>query len=177
MDKSKKEMLILIVIIFFGLNYALYEYYFIPKENTLKVNRQRYEEKEKRVSYLKEEQKNVGVLKSQIEELNKDTAVLDNKINTPQLVTDFYITCKKYNVKGENISFQTLDKTGGDFQPFVMNLNISGTKAAVKNFIKDIEGSTNKKMNVKSVSLTEQAVPGSEMAAQIVLYQYVNTNK
>ena len=177
MDKSKKEMLILILIVFFGLNYALFEYFFIPKNNILKVNKQRYEEKEVRVNYLKEQQENIGGLQSQIEDLNKQTAALDNKINTPELVTDFYNTCKKYNVKGENISFQVAEKTGEVFQPFLMNLSISGTNGAVRNFIKEIESSTNKKMNVKSVNLTEQAVAGSEMAAQIVLYQYINTNR
>ena len=174
MERDKKELLVLIVIIFLGLNYAFYEYYFIPKKISLESKKQSYKEKEGRLNYLKEQQKNIDVINKEIESLTKETEKLDSKINTPQLVYDFYNVCKNYNVKGENVSFTLPEETSEQMQTFLISLSVSGTSGNVESFIKDIEGSTNNKMNVKSVTLSSMESSEGGSSAEIVLYQYVN---
>ncbi|MFT8315611.1 MAG: hypothetical protein ABF633_15380 [Clostridium sp.] len=109
MDKNKKEILILIIIIFVGVNYALYQLFMLPQLNKVEDEKKIYEQNEKKLSDSYQKKSILDKMKKDNEQMKEKIAELDNltvkDANTPQLVYDFYTACKKYGIKGDSVNF------------------------------------------------------------------------
>lgn len=109
MDKNKKEILILIIIIFIGMNYALYELFMLPQLNKVRDEKNIYVQNEKKLSDSYEKKSTLNNMKKDNEQMKEKITELDNltvkDADTPQLVYDFYTACKKYGIKGDSVNF------------------------------------------------------------------------
>lgn len=109
MDKNKKEILILIIIIFVGVNYALYQLFMLPQLNKAEYEKKIYEQNKKKLSDSYQKKSILDKMKKDNEQMKEKVAELDNltakDTDTPQLVYDFYTACKKYGIKGDSVNF------------------------------------------------------------------------
>lgn len=130
MDKRKRDIVILVILTAFLVNYVIYFYIIVPKFNDLKNLKNQYNELQQKIEKAKELKAREDKINQEINELIKETEGINiltpNKIDTPQLIYDFYNYCKKYNVVGENIEFQ-LDEnnieTNDDIKKIVEGIN------------------------------------------------------
>ena len=93
--------------------------------------------------------------------------------------------CSKYNVKGDNISFQlnegsttTEDNSSVKSSVIVtklsINLKVTGNKNSIEQFIVNLDKITSRKLNVATIALASKAtVSGELMEAEIVFNQYL----
>mgnify|MGYP000855897910 FL=1 len=169
-----------------------------------------YTLKIKKLNDLKAKKRSIETKKQELKKLKQETADFDNmvpaQIDTPQLIYDFYKGCKLFGVSGQNISFELLneDNSSNDksFHTLVIDLKITGNKANIENFLRGVNTITQRRLNVKSVTIgnnddeevkndTSQSsistdnsgkVDGSvnsanensdEISAEIIFYQYV----
>lgn len=112
MEKNKKEIILLIIIVFIGINYAIYAYLINTSLVSLKNKQMEFNEKKQELITLERKKLSIVRLQKELEKSKVDAAALDRlapfNIDTPQLIYDFYTYCKKYNVIGENLTFQLL---------------------------------------------------------------------
>lgn len=115
MSKTKKQILIFIIIILFGVGYAFNQYVIIPsnllnekKLIEMRANKQKLSLLKSKSLDIVKEKAAVLKLKLQASELSNLTV---HAVNTPQLVYDFYTSCKEYNIKGEDLTFQLVNNT------------------------------------------------------------------
>ncbi|WP_315119364.1 hypothetical protein [uncultured Clostridium sp.] len=110
MENSNKGIVIfLIIVIALSLNYMVYQYILQPKYNDLKVCKEEYIEREDELEELIKTKNNIKNVKNENEALKKSIEELDKliakEIDTPQLVYDFYKSCKDYGINGEEVEF------------------------------------------------------------------------
>lgn len=109
MNKNKKEILILIIIIFIGTNYAIYELFMVPRLNEVENVKKIYEQNQKKLVDAYKKKTTLNNLKKDNEQMKEKISQLDNltvkSMDTPQLVYDFYTACKKYGIKGNSVNF------------------------------------------------------------------------
>lgn len=119
MDKERKWTIIfLIILAFLSINYVGYEYLFLPRYNNLLDKKEEFITKEEKVKKLKETEKKITKIKEDNEKLKKDIQLMDkltsNQIDTPQLIYDFYYSCIKYGINGEEMKFDLLPSNDTD---------------------------------------------------------------
>ncbi|MBV4419778.1 hypothetical protein KM800_10670 [Clostridium tyrobutyricum] len=158
MKKNKRDLMILMVIIFIGINYAVYTYFIKNQLHNLNSAENKYLATQKDLDTLENKQASINVKAEEIKILKQKTAVLDTmapkNVNTPQLIYDFYMGCKKFDITGRSISFQLLDsQSGNSFHTLTINLKISGNREKIESFIKNLDGITDRKINVKSITM------------------------
>ncbi|WP_058952988.1 type 4a pilus biogenesis protein PilO [Clostridium tyrobutyricum] len=158
MKKNKRDLMILMVIIFIGINYAVYTYFIKNQLHNLNSAENKYLTTQKDLDALENKQESINVKAEEIKTLKQKTAVLDTmapkNVNTPQLIYDFYTNCKKFGITGRSISFQLLNsQSGNSFHTLTINLKISGNREKIESFIKNLDGITDRKINVKSITI------------------------
>ncbi|MBC2579951.1 hypothetical protein [Clostridium sp. DJ247] len=113
MEKNKKDLMILIVIIFIGINYVIYTYFITSQLDNIKTQKNKYLAQKQKLNDIKLKKQSIDKKKKDLEKLKKETADFDNvvptEINTPQLIYDFYTGCKLFGIVGQNLTFQLLD--------------------------------------------------------------------
>jgi type IV pilus assembly protein PilO len=187
MDKAKKQLIILILLVFFGANYAITEYAVIPGINALKSTQAEYLELVAKLNNLTEKNKQIEDLRAEIQKIKEDVAELDRiapkGIDTPQLVYDFYNACLDYGITGETISFELREQGQENNQQnpdqqqeaqkanepnqtvylrLSINLKVKGDKVYIEEFLRNIDGITERKLNVKSIAITASSDQGGE---------------
>ena len=109
MSKNKRDIIVLIVLVFVSLTVGLYQLYFQPLMSEVEVAKVDYDK-------LQDNGKAFNLKNSELKTLetglakSKDAAKeLDSisvtTIDTPQLTYDIYNACKKYGIKGEDLIF------------------------------------------------------------------------
>jgi type IV pilus assembly protein PilO len=110
MNKNEKQILGFIILLFIGINYVLYTYYLNPKINIMNNKIEEYNKKTQQLSMIKVGEVTIEMQKKVLASSEKEVSQLDKltvkEINTPQLIYDFYMGCKKYKIKGEDVVFQ-----------------------------------------------------------------------
>lgn len=158
--------MILIAIIFIGINYGIYTYFVSKQMESVAAFKNDYITKEEKISEMEVKKALIAERKKEIEKLKKQTADFNKKapvkVNTPELIYDFYIACKEYEVTGDSISFQLIE---GDTEnkssqvdnysvyTLTINLKVIGNKNNMEKFIKNLNDITTRKLNVKSITL------------------------
>ncbi|MEY7999868.1 type 4a pilus biogenesis protein PilO [Clostridium sp. Mt-5] len=204
MEKNKRDLMILIAILFIGFNYIIYNYFTSNKLKEIDKAKSTYISREDKLKNLKTVKKSIEGKREELKKLKQETSVFDSmvpsQIDTPQLIYDFYNKCKLSGVNGQKISFQLLkenndNKSNGNFHTLIIDLQISGSKAGVENFIKNLSSTTRRKLNVKSISITSKGEnenqeessntdtsalggdgstkPEDELFSEIIFYQYI----
>jgi type IV pilus assembly protein PilO len=199
-EKNKRDLMILIAILFLGMNYGIYTYFITKQLDNVKVAQNRYLVEKQKLDNIKAKKQSIDDKEKVLQKLKQETAnfdnIVSNQINTPQLIYDFYNGCKSFGVTGENVSFQllnnvnnsdnktsnntnTANNTNGtnsnkntntnnsnisinntdkannqNFYSLTINLNITGDKGNVENFIKNLGVITKRKLNVKSITIS-----------------------
>lgn len=170
MDKNKKDLMILIGIIFIGINYGTYTYFISEEMKSVQAFKNNYITQEEKLSEMEVKKETIKQRKKEIEKLKKETINFNRnvptKVNTPQLIYDFYTACQKYKVTGESISFQLLDnEDNGSSQSndeglsntnvyaLTITLKVTGYKIDIETFIKNLNSITERRLNVKSIKL------------------------
>lgn len=187
MEKNKKDLMILIAILFIGVNYAVYTYFITSRLDSVKQAENKYLTQKQKLNDIKVKKQSIEKRKKELEKLKQETVDFDNivpiKIDTPQLIYDFYNGCKLFGVTGQNISFQLLDNNSDHnnkapnntttnnnnntnntnntnkevkqgFYTLTIDLKITGDKGNIENFIKNLGTITNRKLNVKSITIS-----------------------
>lgn len=118
MEKNKRDIVVLLVLLTFLINYIFYSNVISPKLNSLKESKNKYNQLQEKINTainLKIKEKSI---KQEVEKLTKETEKLSvltpNSIDTPQLIYDFYNYCKKHGVVGDTIEFQLEDDKQGE---------------------------------------------------------------
>lgn len=216
MDKNKREILALIIIVCIGVNYGIYNFFIKGQFNLLEKKKAEYNQKKEKLTYLNNKNLEIDELQSQINVLKKKLANIDkiapHTIDTPQLVYDFYAACGEYGVKGDTINFSlegdnqgeqsnqtqnqntnqnsntntsnqnstsnstqgqepnsqdntssssgVVQNNGVQFLKLTLELKIGGNKKDVINFIQNLNKITERRLNVKSISISyEEETP------------------
>jgi len=113
MNKTKKQIILLIIIVLIGVGYAVNQYIIAPEKLLIQEKAKQVEADKQKLSLLKIQSTEAIKLKAEVAKLKLvaetigDVTVAD--IDTPQLIFDFYTSCKKYGIKGENLVFQLAD--------------------------------------------------------------------
>lgn len=171
MDKNKRDLMTLIAIIFIGINYATYTYFISQKMKSVEAFKNNYITQAEKLSEMEVKKETIKQRKKEIEKLKKDTSSFSSKIpakvNTPELIYDFYTSCQKYNVIGDSVSFQLLedsevnnndksdneDLSNANVYTLAINLKVTGHKIDMETFIKNLNNITKRKLNIKSIAL------------------------
>ncbi|BAH06067.1 hypothetical protein [Clostridium kluyveri] len=188
MEKNKRDLMILIALLFVGINYASYTYFIKAQLNSVEQAKNKYITRKKELSSIKLKQQSIHTKEKEIEKLKQETADFDSmvpvKVDTPKLIYDFYNGCKSSGVTGQSISFELLneeDNSGdensnnasnttdnkdsttsqnnqdsGKFYTLSINLKVTGNKSNIENFIKGLKTITERKLNVKSITISTQ---------------------
>lgn len=165
-DKTKKQLIVLILLVFFGANYAIANYAIIPKMNQLKAAQAEYQTQQARLNHLIEQKKKIGELEAELENINRQVAELNNiappSIDTPQLVYDFYNACLDYGLTGESISFELREQAQGNnpnpaaqTQEQQGDTNAQGTSQQTNNASVNVRLSINLKVKGDKISIEE----------------------
>lgn len=119
MNKERKWIIpSLVILIFLGINCVGYKYFFLPRYKNLLERKEEFTSKEEKIKKLKATEKKITKTKEENEKLKKDIQLMDkltsNQIDTPQLIYDFYYSCIKYGINGEEIKFDLLPSNDTD---------------------------------------------------------------
>jgi type IV pilus assembly protein PilO len=121
MEKTKKQILLFIVIILVGVGYVINEYIIAPEKLVIEQKAEQIRLDNQKLSLLKSKSseaikltEEVAILKQGSESI-ADVTVED--IDTPQLIFDFYSSCIDYGIKGENLVFQLADDSNKEENP------------------------------------------------------------
>ena len=203
MEKNKRDLMILIAILFIGLNYVIYTYFIVYKLDTVKQAKSKYVLKTKKLNSLKAKKKSIETKQHELKKLKEETSSFDSmvptQIDTPQLIYDFYKGCKSFGVNGQNISFELLNgdnssnnSNNNNFHTLIIDLKITGNKANIENFIRNVKSitigssdeeeadndelkSSDDEVNTDNInkSVDNSKKNGDELPGEIVFYQYV----
>lgn len=193
MEKSNKGIVIfLIIVIALSLNYIVYQYIFLSKYNNLQVCKEEYIDKENELEELIKIKNNIKNVKNENEALKKSIEELDKliakEIDTPQLVYDFYKSCKDYGIDGEEVEFslsqegfledeketsevkeKKVRKKEGELEEDIIRLEIllkvNGEKNNIEKYIKSLDKITKRKLNVKSIKLSSMDEENNELSS------------
>jgi len=196
MNKEKSQLILLIILVFIGINYYMYGSLVQPSfENALSIKKDYLKKKEK-VDYLSMQKNNIESVKQQIEDFkSKDTAFdkqVPHNLDSPQLIYDFYTICKKYGVNGNIVTFelpsdkekstQLPQKSGEKTEPLQseaismkkssITFEISGDKDKVQNLLNNLSSITERKINLKMISLSNTQ---NGVIAKLSLYNYLQS--
>ena len=118
MDKTKKQILLLVIIIVAGICYAINEYIISPEKLLILQKTKQIQEDMQKLDLLRSKSSEVVKLSEEVAKLKQVDASIDKvtvkNIDTPRLIYDFYNSCKKYGIKGENLVFQLGDINKGE---------------------------------------------------------------
>lgn len=175
MDKTKKQILLFIVIILIGAFYTINEYIMVPKKLLIQQKAKEMQVNKQKLNLLKSKNDEFIQLNAEVAELKQVANSIGEftvtEIDTPQLIFDFYISCKNFGIKGENLIFQLADtntkmevpinKTedtnnsniATDLLKLTIELRVSGDKNKVEKYIRSLNTLTSRKINVKSIKL------------------------
>lgn len=181
MDKKKFEILILIIIVAFGLNYGLYEFYLKPQQQSLRNLEESYKNKKREIRDLKNKVDALQLLEESIDERLKssgETGELGEAVDNQKLIRDFYAACQQYGVQGDTLIIandqaapiegnieeesaeDNLNPITDNLKAKTIVLTFSGEKAKVENFIKNIRNVSSKKLILSSVDLASVDTQG-----------------
>lgn len=186
MKKSNKGMItFLIIAIALSLNYLVYQYIFLPKYNDLKAIKTEYTNKENKLEELVIIKTNIEKVKSENQVLKKSIEEIDKliatEIDTPQLVYDFYESCKKYSIQGEEVKFflgsKESSKDGEEVEKkeeenekenivrLEILLKVNGEKNNIENYIRNLDKITKRRLNVNNIRLSSKEVEDGSTAS------------
>lgn len=174
MNKNKRDIVVLLVLATFLVNYVLYAYVVDKKLKKLKQLENKYytlQESINNAIQLKSTQKQ---LEEEIKDLSIKVQEIDKlipySIDTPQLIYDFYNYCKRYNVIGDEIEFkldeysETTNETQVEENQQQINegikrldiiLNVYSSKEDLTMFLNNLDSITERKLNIKSISISQ----------------------
>ena len=113
MEKTKKQILLFIIIIIVGVGYVINEYIMAPKKLLIQEKSIQLEADKQKLNLLTSMISDVSSLNEEVAKLKKEAESIEEvtvkDINTPQLIFDFYNSCKDHGIKGENLVFQLAD--------------------------------------------------------------------
>lgn len=175
MDKTKKQILLFIIIILIGTCYAINEYIMVPKKLSIQQKAKEILIYKQKLNLLKSKNDELIELTAEVAKLKQVANSIGDftvtQIDTPQLIFDFYSSCKKFGIKGENLIFQLADSNtkvevpinktddvnnsniATDLLKLTIELRISGDKNKVEKYIKSLNTLTSGKINVRSIKL------------------------
>lgn len=175
MNKTKKQILLLIAIILIGACYAINEYIIVPKKLLIDMKAKEIQADKQKLNLLKSKNTQLIELNAEVAKLKQVANSIDEftvtEIDTPQLIFEFYSSCKNFGIKGENLFFQLADtntklevpinKTDDtnnsnittDLLKLTIELRVSGDKDKVEKYIRSLNALTSRKINVKSIKL------------------------
>lgn len=175
MNKNQKEYIAFIILVTVILNYAFYNFCLGPDLRTLNEKKISYNNTKQTLDKIEAQSKNLNSLNKELQKMKAQISSIDaeipkNNINTPQLVYDFYNSCKKYNLDGSLIKFQLDNKsastsgsgsTSGNsanlpvgLERLTFELKASGNKSDAESFIRNLSNITSRTIAVESISLT-----------------------
>ncbi|WP_411682448.1 hypothetical protein [Clostridium thailandense] len=149
--------MILISILFVGVNYVIYTYFIKNELNSVNQARNKYMTQKQKLSDIKAKKQTIDTKKKELEKLKQKTANFDNmvpvKIDTPQLIYDFYNGCKLYGVTGQNISFQLLGNNNSSNNPNVSSNSNGNNNVNSSNNINRQDTQNNQKFYSLTIDL------------------------
>jgi hypothetical protein len=201
MDKNKIELIILMIIIAFGINYGIHSFYFSPQLEGIKNAKVQYDKARMRLDELKVKSKQAKQHSEENEKIKEEITKLDKlapkAIDTPQLIYEIYTACINYGITGENLNLQLVNGKGTDNKEGVPNstgaakntgavqepklltltviLTASGEKTRIEEFVKNVENIASRKLNVKSISLTLKDSAGASKNTAVGKAEYLST--
>jgi len=160
MDKNKKELIFLMFLVAFGVNYWVFSLYIKPGYEMLKKEQAAYENLEKKLERLTLAESRLQEIKRERETLEEKVSamgeVFPDEMNTPLLAMEFYDSCKKYEVTGESLSFSTQSEktenlSGLTALPII--LKIRGKKQRVEEYLKNLDDISGRKLSVERITI------------------------
>jgi type IV pilus assembly protein PilO len=190
MDKKRLELLILILLIFFAVNYAVYIFYLQPKFQYYSQAENEYRSMKSKLKLLQEKEAQIEDLKGQAkiyqDKLDALDVIIPRDLNTPQLIYDFYVSTKNFNIQGESINFQLRASEPGSntaeaensssFIELLISLRVFGTRGYIENYIRNLNNITDRKLTVDNIVLSAQEEDTNnerKLSAEINFVQYL----
>jgi len=175
MEKNKIEMILLMLLVAFGINYGAFSLYLKPRYDTLKKEQTAYENMKKRLEEIVLAESSLQEITWEKETLKEKVAALEevfpDEMNTPLLTTEFYNSCKKYEITGESLSFSTQnDKTENlpGLTALPVTLKISGKKQRIEEFLKNLDKITGRKLSVERITIYTEDNIARETVPEII---------
>jgi type IV pilus assembly protein PilO len=202
MDKKKLEVIVLVVLVIIGINYAIYSYYIQPQNSEIKTAEQNYNNLKAEVRGLKLKKQDLEEMKTRVDEKLKnpgDTVLLPEQSDNQSMIRELYAACKQYGVVGDTLTFSPQgamaaaegSQTGeaaaesdsaelfSNVKTQLITFTFSGEKGKVEKFIENIRTVSNRKLIITSIDITSAVETGVSInntldtAAQPVTAQLV----
>lgn len=177
MDKKKFEVMILVILLAFGLNYAIHSYYIEPQNAELKAAEQNYNSLKNQVRELRFKEQDIKELKERVDAKLKEaeqSSELPDKEDNQKLIREFYEACIKYGVQGESLNFSpqgappqlqgsevegssednNTKSEANNIKSQIITFTFNGEKAKVEKFLEDIRTISSRKLFVSSINIT-----------------------
>jgi hypothetical protein len=185
MDKKKFEIIILMLLMAFGINYLTYTYFIKPQYDEAAAARDSYKKLENRIGDMKKKQKELPDLEKQVKEMasGKDgTRIFPASADNQTIIREFYYACRQYGINGDTLTFSSEDMglagsissgekgstnasgTLNGIKPNYITITFSGKMDKVESFIDNITKVSSRNLLLSSVEITGTASDGINIA-------------
>lgn len=173
MKLSKREIVLLLVLLVLGTGYLLYQYVYLDKqaqaaslEAGLDANRLMLEQ-------LKADTKKEENYTEELTRLNQEIRSIERKIpyykDMPGMLVKIYYLMLEHSMNGESISFSNITETP-QFNYYNMSFMVTGQKNDIYQFVKQLEN-FEKILSIENIKFT--MVDGSIMDANMNIRVYL----
>ncbi|MFC1501612.1 type 4a pilus biogenesis protein PilO [Elusimicrobiota bacterium] len=156
MTKKVQQILIVMVLLFGGVIYALYNYLLLPINNKYDQAIKNLYQVENKLNQMKSKSLELPKLKAELEFLQKEVSQLakllpENK-QIPGLLRTVTIKSKKYGLKVNNFSPNTMESKG-NYVEIPFQISLSGRYHPFARFLADI-GQESRLISMKDISFS-----------------------
>ncbi|SHI17855.1 type 4a pilus biogenesis protein PilO [Desulfosporosinus lacus] len=157
MKKEKRQMIILIFTIMFGISFAYLKFLFLPQRTVIQAAANQRLSLESHYQELLSYQNNQSGLQEEIKTLEAKVlqlnAQLPNRIDNPQLMVGLYTLAKQHSVIPQTLAFEQA-QTKGTYQEMGMSFSCLGKTTDILTMIHDLQFGGGQRLAIKSISLT-----------------------
>lgn len=156
MKISKRELILLIILVVLGTGVILYRYVYAAKtaeavklESELEANRVKLT---KLTVKQDEDEKNI----QKIRKIDSDIMSIERKVpyikDMPGMLVDMYYLITENKLEGKDIAFSGISD-GGSYSYFTISFEVSGVKDNIDDFLKELEN-FKREISISSISFT-----------------------
>lgn len=132
-DKSKKEIIVFVILIFVFVNFGINELVLKQKLNEAKAMEETYQYKKATVSTMRVSIKDIDKIRKEVEEdkleAQKLNELVSDTMETPKFIYEFYNACKKYKINGELISFDPIENFDNESENDNIDIDLDDNEA------------------------------------------------
>lgn len=180
MKFSKRELILLIILVFAGLGYCFYQFIYVAQTNELINLETQIVSKKANLEALKANNGKELDYLNKIKDINAEIRSIEKKVpyikDIPGLIVEIYYMILENNLDSESISFTTV-KQDEKFDSFNISFQVTGNKDDVYYFLTDISD-FKRELAINSINYTPigQHYLRTDLSIKVYLFKDENSH-